>query len=157
LRKNNKKAFLSLTADMLGWIIFFIGMIVWFLIFTVTQSTIKYDITSQGAYVEDKAILINILQSPVAENTNVADEIIISILQNKQTKAKDEIDKILNSIYGRADKVCWALWYKENNIEKTLFDVECTKKKQVLFNQETKIPSPQKPIDIRLAVLGYRE
>ncbi len=151
----NKKAFfLGLFADMLGWLIFFLGIAVWF-IFTISPNALKYDISSHGAYLEDKTVLINILETPVTGNTNVGDEILLSIF-NGETQVKGEIDQILNSIYGRANKVCWGLWYYEGDERKSLMGVDCIKK-EILYEGETLLPASldSDPIKIRLAVLGY--
>ena len=142
--------------DIMGWFLFFLGMLVWFIAFTVSSSNIVYDISDQGGYIEDKSVLINILETPATESTDIADEIILAI-NNKETKAKEEIDKILNSVYGRANKVCWTLWHYEEDSQKNLLNVECNSKKQILFDQETTLPylPHGQPIKIRLAILGY--
>ena len=73
---NRKAVFLGLFTDMLGWFIFFVGMLGWFVAFSLSSSSTTFDISSQGAYLQDKSILINILETPSTNNINIADEII---------------------------------------------------------------------------------
>lgn len=154
--------------DLMGVLLFFIGVTVLFLLLGNSKSTITYNINARGPYLEakanpemtyldDRSVLVTILRSPVTKTTNVADEI-ANLLQNKESRAKEEIELILNSIYGRGRKVCWALWYYNLDAQEPLISVDCKEKIQ-LFNQETYLPlSPSaQPVKIRLAVLGYAE
>ena len=157
---NKKAIFFGLFTDMTGWLIFFIGMIAWFLIFSLALSDVKHDISADGVYMDDKSMLINILQTPIEDSTNVADEIIMSINRNRENPLlKEGIDSILNGVYGRAKPVCWARWYYTGNTKKTLMDVECMGKKKELFDETTFLPflPNEGPIEIKLTVLGYAE
>jgi hypothetical protein len=155
---NRKAFFMGLFSDLLGWLILFLGVFVLLMIVSMSESGIKYDISAQGGYIADKSVLINILQTPVSESTNIADEILFSI-ERRDSKAKEEIDGILNYIYGRADKVCWALWRIEDGKQVPVMDVSCNGEKKILFDQDAILPRSldAEPVRIRLAVLGYKK
>ncbi|MBR9699293.1 hypothetical protein GOV09_02465 [Candidatus Woesearchaeota archaeon] len=146
----NKKGFLGIFTDMLGWFFFFLGMVAWFVAYSFLIGDITYEISIQKGYLDDKGILISILQTPVTESTTVADEVLLTIENPSRDLAKNVINHALNSVYGQAQPICWALWQDDQ----TLYSVDC-EKKQVLLEQSMDIASPEGPLPIRLAILGY--
>ena len=160
---NRRSVFLGQLSDMWGWFIFFVGMIMWFIIFTVASENLEYNLGDQQAYLEDKTELINMLQTPSSDDLNLADEIVFAVANSQQLdlQAKQTLDEILNSIYGRQDNVCWTLWYTSSLTEEPgniLANIDCPSDKNILFDQSVILPSQSyRPIKIRLAVLGYKE
>ena len=80
-------------------------------------------------------------------STTIADSITQVYFGESPDKLQEELNQILNSVYGRADPVCWKLWYydpPENNEEKVLVKEECTGEKKDLLHATTIIPLPNK-------------
>lgn len=153
--KDKKAFFLGLFSDMLGWFIFFLGMVIWFVVFGLSTSDIVYEINTDSFYLEDKTVLTNILQTPLTEDSNVADGIIEKIY-GKKNNLKSDLDRIINNIYGRTNKACWTLWYYKEDEKKNLVSTMCTGSKQVLFDQKAKIPGHLSPIEIRLTIFNQK-
>jgi hypothetical protein len=156
---NKKAVIMSLPADMLGWIIFFAGIIVWVIFFNLLHTNMKYDIGGIGKNIDDQTMMINMLHTPLRDNLAIADGIVLSINGQENYHTQETIDFVLNSIYGRNKKVCWQLYYFQNNIKKNLMSVSCVGDKQILFEQEEILPSfvDSMPVKIKLIVLGYSE
>jgi hypothetical protein len=149
----DKKAFfMGFFLDIWGWIIFFVGMVVWFLIFTLSSDQVTIEVDAVSGYTQDPTTLIAILETPVSGSTTIADHVRLE-LEGRSSQLKDEMDRAVNSIYGRADKVCWKLWQEDN----LLAQVECTGEKQELLNQEVPFPRKEGKTSMRLAVLGYQK
>ena len=158
---NNKKGFfMSLVTDMWGWFIFFLGILFWLFIFMVLSKGITYEIQEKTAYLSDDGILLAYLRTPVTEKENIADLIVAAYQGADKEKLKEELNKILNHVYGRAKPVCWKLWYYERDSKKLLVEEECGSEKNELFDAEAIMPLPHnlkdKKIKIKLAVLGYK-
>ena len=146
---NKKGKFLGLVSDFIGWFILFLVGATFFILFSFSSGKIVVDIHGEKFAAEDT--MLTILRTPV-NNYNVADGIVMLANGQTDTATIETIDKILNSIYGQANKVCWGLW----NADILLHAVDCKGEKEEIFEGSATIPSPN-PIDIRLAVLGYRE
>ena len=158
---NNKKGFfMSLVTDMWGWFIFFLGILFWLFIFMVLSKGITYEIQEKTAYLSDDGILLAYLRTSVTEKENIADLIVAAYQGADKEKLKEELNKILNHVYGRAKPVCWKLWYYEKDSKKLLVEEECGSEKNELFDAETIMPLPyhqeDKTIKIKLVILGYK-
>lgn len=158
--KNKKGFFMSLVIDMWGWFIFFLGILFWLFIFMALSKGITYEIQEKTAYLSDDSILLAYLRTPVTEKENIADLIVTAYRGANKEKLKEELNKILNQVYGRAKPVCWKLWYYEKDSKKLLVEEECGSEKNELFNAETIMPLPynmeDKAIKIKLVILGYK-
>ena len=151
---NKKAVFLGLFVDMLGWFIFFVGIVTWFFLFSFLSGDIVYEIESEKGYLSDN-IIQTILETET-ENGQLSDEIILAINNQPLEGTEERIDQILNLVYGRANKVCWGIWYYKDNNQNTLYGVDCNKK-NILFDQTINLlnPKTKKSEKIRLAILGY--
>lgn len=157
---NKKAVFLQLPMDMWGWFIFFLGILFWIVLFTLTKTEITYEIQEKTVYLSNDGLLLTYLQTPVNSNENIADLITKTYFGEDPALLKKEINEILNSVYGRAKPVCWKLWYYDppgSETETSLASEECTGEKSDLLDARTIIPLQNKKIiQVRLIVPGYK-
>jgi len=151
-----KGFFMGLFTDIIGWFILFLGVVLWAIVFFISNTTVSYQIKEQSAYLNNEGILLNYLTSPTEEG-NIADLIIQVYGGEEPTKLVNELDYILNQVYGKSGDICWKLWYyQENNDKELLVGTECGKKTN-FFDAETIIPTPEgDKIKIKLNVPGYK-
>lgn len=153
---NKKAVFLGMMTDFWGFIILFLGLILWVAVFMLFRHNIAYEIKGETAYLSDNSQFLTFLRVPVG-NRNIADLIVKTYETGDDVILKVELNNILNSIYGRAKPVCWKLWYYESDDKKLLAEEGCKKKKE-LFDARTTIPLHNlEVLDVRLSVLGYKK
>ncbi len=148
---------MGLFTDIMGWFILFLVVTLWAVAFVVSDAIISYQIKEQSVYLNNEGILLNYLTSPVEEG-NIADLMVMAYNGEDKTKLVNELDTILNKIYGKSGDICWKLWYyTENNKKKLLVGTECGKKTN-FFDAETVIPTPNgDKLKIKLNVPGYKK
>lgn len=152
-----KGFFMGMFTDIIGWFILFLGIAVWSVAFFISNTTVSYQIKEQSTYLNNEGILLNYLITPVGEG-NLADLIIMVYNGGDKIKLINELDPILNKIYGKTKDVCWKLWYyTEENEKELLAGTECSKKTN-FFDAETVIPTEQgNKLKIKLNVPGYKK
>jgi len=152
-----KGFFMGLFTDIIAWFILFLGVTLWAVVFFISSSAISYQIKEQSTYLNNEGILLNYLISPTQEG-NIADLIVLVYNGEDKTKLVNELDPILNEIYGKSGDICWKLWYyTENNKKKLLVGTECGKKTN-FFDAETLTPTPDgDKLKIKLSIPGYKK
>ena len=148
---------MGLFTDVIAWFILFLGVMLWAVIFFVSNTSVTYQIKEQSTYLNNEGILLDYLASPVEEG-NIADLIIIAYNGGDKTKLIDELNPILNRIYGKSENVCWKLWYyTKDNKKELLTGTDCGKKTN-FFDAETVIPTPEgNKLRIKLNIPGYKK
>ena len=157
---NKKGVFLQFPLDVWGWFVFFLGLLVWIILFTLVKTDFAAEIQEKEVYLSNDQLLLNYLQTPVNNNENIADLITKAYFEQDTGLLKKELNEILNSVYGRAEPVCWRLWYYQplgSEKETSLVSEECTGEKSEILDARTIIPIQNgEIIEVRLIVPGYK-
>jgi hypothetical protein len=109
--KRKKAFFLGFYVDLWGWLLFFVGMFVWFWIISFSDVNASSELGVIDNDLNDKSILVNIMQTQVTENTNLLDEIIIAAI-NDDDSVNEVIDRTIIAGYGQS---CWDLAYYDDD------------------------------------------
>ena len=157
---NKKGFFIQFWLDIYGWLILGIGLLFWLVMFAFFKPNITYEIGEATPYITDDATLLTYLRTPSGDGRIIADLAGEVYFGSSSDKLNNELNTVLNSVYGIAKPVCWKLWYYEGSSteEKVLAKEECNGEKRDLFDGETIIPLQNKQaIKLRLIVPGYKE
>lgn len=158
---NKRGIFFSAVLDAYGWIILVLGIVAFILVSMMVQKGTIFQIQQASFGLNHNSVFLDILRTDTGDNQNIADLIVAAYLNGDKTKLDNELNTILNGIYGQATEVCWKLWYFEGDNQRLISEVDCNKKTDSIFNAETTIPIPKKPggnteLKIKLNIPGYK-
>ncbi|MBN2421882.1 hypothetical protein JXB41_01530 [Candidatus Woesearchaeota archaeon] len=114
----NKKAFLESYADLLGWVVLIIGIIMWLIIITFTNLQVKSSIKEKVEYLNNEEILISILKSEVNSKETYSDLIVNSYINKKDDVLKTYTQETLDPVFGKLKSVCWRIYINDELFSK---------------------------------------
>lgn len=155
---NKKGFFLDTMVDIYGWLIFILGLIIWWLVFYLAFGRgSAYTINEKQFSINNDGLLLNYLSTPIENKGYSLIDSLILAYEGKEDKEilKSDVNSILKKVYYKKS-VCWNLWYYEGEEKKLLANEECEGKTNLLFDATTIIPLTNgNSIDIRLTIPGY--
>lgn len=148
---------MDIFTDIIAWFILFLGVVLWAVVFFISNTNVSYQIKEQSTYLNNEGILLSYLTTPTQEG-NMADLIVKVYNGEDKTELVNELDPLLNKIYRKSEDICWKLWYyTEDNKKELLVGTECGKKIDI-FDAETVIPTPDgNQLKIKLNIPGYKK